>query len=188
MIPVSFAAAALAFGLWAAPAAVQAASAPAPALDGPTLIADVAVTVSADTFLDATGAVLFLETADGDDVPLNATFSIFGFTDSGFHLSVFDAVDFSDILAGDGVGFAQQGASLEFAFATTFDKTGLFGDFIYVALTGLLPDNLLSMDYSESDVSGFATTAQVAPVPLPLTAPMLLVALAAFGVVARHRG
>ncbi len=188
MIPVSFAvAAALTVALLAAPAAVQAASAPAPALDGPTLIADVAVTVSAGTFFDATGDVLFLETADSDDVPLNAVFSIFGFTDSGFDLSVFDAVTNADILVGESFSFNQQGGSLEFGFITKADATGLFGDRIYVALTGLLPDDLLSIDYDESGVFAFATTAQVAPVPLPLTAPMLLAALAAVGVAARRK-
>ena len=78
----------LALGLAVAPLPALSSSVPTAALDGPTLIADVSVFTLAGSPFDALGPVLFREAADGTDIPLDATLSISGFTDTGFLLSL----------------------------------------------------------------------------------------------------
>ena len=181
-------AATLALGLAVAPLPSRSATVPTPALNGPTLIADVSVLNLAGSLFDAVGPVLFLEAADGTDIPLDATLSISGFTDTGFLLSVYDNTSFASFVEADSVAVHLDGTTLAFGFKVVTDTTGLFGSLVYASLTGLFPDDLFDVDYDEDLVSAFVTTATVAPVPLPLTAPLLVAGLGALGLVARRRG
>ena len=79
------------------------------------------------------------------------------------------------------------GTTFVFGFDVVADTMGLFWSLVHASLTGFFTADLFDVDHEEV-VSAFVTTAAVAPIPLPLTAPLLVAGLGALGLIARRRG